>query len=384
MRVTQLIEANVAAKIKDPKIVKQVAIAMRHDATLPRAAVAKLGVKPTEQDTMALWSTLLDKSLSNTRYGDVSADGKFDEWLTRLYINGLIDYEDLNGEGGDALGAWKALSVRGRLGEKDQDFNRFKSLRQLQQIINKPEYRQELRRIQDQETIEKHKREKKEVVILDNERFYAVVPFNYGSCYTFNNSVGFQASFCTGSSSGLTWFNRYAPEGPIVSIVDKQNIDDVNGKWQMHAPTDQLNNGDQSISRSRGDAKFAELFPGLLKEIIAGLKSHATEIQQASIGVAGRKEGYDMDAAIKEIEQKFPLSFHSGEQEEEPEVQQEPEQQAEPEQGQERPFIVTLLATGRQARVPATSEQDAIQRVIARHPTITADQLRVEPEENNG
>ena len=380
MRLMQLFEANVAAKIKDPKIIKQIAIAMRHDGTLPRAAVAKLGVKPTEQDTLALWSTLLDKSLSNTRYGDMSQDGKFDDWLTRLYINGQIDFEDLNGEGGDAIGAWKALSIRGRLAEKDQDFNRFRNLRQLQQVINKHEYRQELRKIQDQETIEKHKREKKEIVVLDTDRFYAVVPFNYGSCYTFNNSVGFQASFCTGSSSGLTWFNRYAPEGPIVSIVDKDNIDDVNGKWQMHAPTDQLNNGDQTISRNRGDAKFAELFPGLMKEIVAGLKKHSAELQQASVGVSDRKEGYDMDKAIKDIEQKFPLSYHSGEKEEEPEPEQQPEEPQGQEQqpGQEREFVVTLLANGRQARVPATSAQDAIQRVIARHPTITPDQLRVE------
>lgn len=380
MKVAHIFEANVAAKIKDPKIIKQIAIAMRHDGTLPRAAVAKLGPKPDDQSTLALWSVMLDKSLSNTQYGDISADGKFDEWLTRLYINGQLDYEDINGEGGDALGAWKALSIRGKLEEKDQDFNRFKSLRQIQQIINKPNYRNELRRIADQETIEKHKREKKEITILDNERFLAVVPLNYGACYTFNNSEGYQASFCTGSSSGLTWFNRYAPEGPIVSIVDKQNQDDVNGKWQMHAPTGQMNNGNQSLSYSRGDQKFAELFPGLMQDIIAGLKSHADEIKKNSEHIV--RDGYNIDEAIKEIERRLPYSFAS--KAPEPEKPAELEPQEEPEQGQERQYIVTLIATGRQARVPATSEQDAIQRVIARHPTITADQLRVEPEVDNG
>jgi len=367
MRITQLFEANVAAKIKDPKTIKQIRIAMSHDSTLPRAAVARLGPKPDDQSILALWSTLLDKSLSNTQYGDISQDGKFDEWLTRLYINGQIDYEDMNGEGGDALGAWKALSIRGRLKEKDQDFNKFKSLRQIQRITNDREYRDELRRIQDSETIEKHKREKKEITILDNERFLVTVPMNYGACYTFNNSHGFRASFCTGSSSGLTWFNRYADDGPIVSIFDKEHADDVNGKWQMHAPTDQLNNGDQSISRSRGDAKFAELFPGLMKEIIKALKAHAAEIKANSEDIV--RGGYDVDKAAKDIEQKFPLSYASG---------KEPEPEPEEEPGQERAYLVTLISTGRQARVPATSEQDAIQRVIARHPTITPDQLRVD------
>lgn len=376
MKITHIFEANVAAKIKDPKIIKQIAIAMRHDGSLPRAAVAKLGPKPDDQSTLALWSVMLDKSLSNTQYGDISADGKFDEWLTRLYINGQLDYEDINGEGGDALGAWKALSIRGKLEEKDQDFNRFKSLRQIQQMINKPAYRNELRRIADQETIEKHKREKKEITILDNDRFLAVVPLNYGSCYTFNNAHGFRASFCTGSSSGLTWFNRYADEGPIISIFDKENSDDVNGKWQMHGPTGQMNNGDQSLSYGRGDQKFAELFPGLMKEIIKGLKAHAEEIKANSEHLV--KGGYDIDQAIKDIERRLPHSFASTAPE------PEPEQQPEPEQAQEQTYLVTLLSNNRQARVPATSEQDAIQRVIARHPTITPDQLRVEGPVQNG
>lgn len=381
MRILDVLsEANIAAKIKDPKIIKQLSIAMRHDGTLPKSAVAKLGPKPVEQDILALWSTILDKSLSNTQYGNLSTEGRFDEWLTRLYINGQLDFEDVNGEGGDALGAWNALSIRGKLKPDHQDFNRFKSLKQIQRIINDRDYRDELRRIQDQETIEKHKRERKEITILDNDRFLAVVPFNYGSCYTFNNAHGFRASFCTGSSSGLTWFNRYADDGPIVSIFDKQNSEDVNGKWQMHAPTDQLNNGDQSISRRAGDAKFAELFPGLMKDIVAGLRANAEEIKAGSQEIV--RGGYDMEKAINDIEQKFPLSFHSGEKEKEPEP--EPEQPAQAEPGQEQTFLVTLTSTGRQARVPATSREDAIERVIARHPTIDRNDLRVEGPVQNG
>ena len=185
-----IIEANVASKIKDPGRIKQIAIAMRHDGTLPKAAVAKLGPRPTEQSTLELWSQILDSSLSNTQYGDISQDGKFDDWLTRLYQNGQADYEDINGEGGDALGAWKALSIRGKLKPAHQDFNKFKNLRQIQNIVQSRDYRDELRRMKDAAVIEKHKRDRKEIVILDDERFLAVVPMNYGSCYTFNNAHG--------------------------------------------------------------------------------------------------------------------------------------------------------------------------------------------------
>ena len=265
-----LVEANVAAKIKDPKMIKQIAIAMKHDGTLPRHKVAQLGTKPTDEQSLNLWSELLDSALSRTRYGDISQDGKFDEWLTRLYVNGQIDYEDLSGESGDALGAWKALSVRSRLKPEHQDFNKFKSLSQIQKIVQSREYRDELNRIANAAEIEKHKKEAKQITIVDDSRFQVVIPFNYGSCYTFNNAAGFNASFCTGSSSGLQWFRRYADEGPVISVIDKDNFENVDGKWQLHAPTNQVNNGNQ---RNNGDDRFAELFPGLMKKIIAGIQA---------------------------------------------------------------------------------------------------------------
>jgi len=360
----QLIEANVAAKIKDPKTIKMLSIAMRHDSTLPKAAVAKLGPKPDEQGILQLWSEMLDKSLRTTDYGDISADGKFDDWLTRLYINGVVDYEDINGEGGDALGAWKALSIRGRLKPIHQDFNKFKNLRQIQTIVRDNAYRSELSRIKDAEVIEKHKREKKETTLIDDERFLVTVPYNYGACYTFNNEMGYSASFCTGSSSGITWFNRYADDGPIVSIVDKANIDDVNGKWQMHAPTNQLNNGNQSV---RSDEKFAELFPGLMKKIISAIQAKGTEIKQNSVDIV--RGGYDIDQAVADIKKRFPLSVAS----EAPE-EQEPEQAADG----EGTFLVTHTPSGRTARIPAQNRQDAQQQLLNRHPNVNLDDFTFE------
>jgi hypothetical protein len=348
-------EANVAAKIKDPKTIKMLSIAMRHDNTLPKAKVAALGTKPTDEDTLKLWSDMLDASLRSTNYGDISADGKFDEWLTRMYTNGVVDYEDINGEGGDALGAWKALSVRGKLAEKHQDFNKFQSLRAIQVIVNDMQYRNELRKIKDAEVIEKHKKEKKELTIVDDDRYIAVIPFNYGSCYTFNNSAGFPASFCTGSSSGLSWFNRYAKDGAIISVVDKNNTDDVNGKWQIHAVTNQINNGDQSV---RKDEVFANLFPGLMKKIIAGLQANAAEINASSTELMSG--GYDISQEVDLLKRRFPLSYASSE---EPEA--DAEQDANDGPGT---YSVTQNASGRTARIEGESRADIITKLTTRYP----------------
>jgi hypothetical protein len=366
-----IVEANVAAKIKDPKTIKMLGIAMRHDGTLPKNKVAALGPKPADEQILKLWSDVLDASLSSTDYGDISADGKFDDWLTRLYMNGQADYEDINGEGGDALGAWKALSIRGRLKEKDQDFNKFKSLRQIQQLVRDNDYRAELRRIKDSEVIEKHKREKKEVTLIDDERFLVVVPFNYGACYTFNNSHGYQANFCTGSSSGLSWFQRYAPEGPIVSIYDKENSDNKDGKWQMHLPTNQLQNGDQDNrgNMPRNDERFAELFPGLMKRIADAMTAHAEDIKTSSMDVA--RGGYDVAAAVGDIKKKAPLSYASAVETEEPEAETD---------ANDGPgtYVVTQVASGRTARIEGESRQDIITKLTTRYPDSTEADYTIE------
>ena len=358
-------EANVAAKIKDPKTIKMIGIAMRHDGTLPKAKVAALGPKPDDQAILQLWSDMLDSSLRSTDYGDISADGKFDDWLTRMYINGIADYEDINGEGGDALGAWKALSIRGKLKEKDQDFNRFKNLRQIQAIIQNRDYRDELRKIKDAEVIEKHKREKKETTLIDDERFLVTVPYNYGACYNFNNSHGFNASFCTGSSSGATWFNRYADDGPIISVFDKQNADDVMGKWQIHAPTNQINNGNQS---NRRDEKFAELFPGLMKRIADAIQSKGEEINKNSTEIV--KGGYDAAKAVSDLKNKFPISYNSA-------VEAEPEAEEDPNDGPGT-YIVTQTASGKTARIPGENRQDIIAKLTARYPDSTEADYTIE------
>ena len=314
MRATHfLTEADIGTNImKDPKLAKMLAIAVRHDNTFPKNEIADMGPRPTVADYVQAWSKLVNETLAKNEYGDLSKEGKFDSWLLKLYNNHAIDYEDLNGEGGDALGAWQALSTRGLLKKPDQDFNKFPSIRALQQAMGKDEYRNTLRRIKDAEALEKHKRTRKEIVLIDNDRFHVIMPLNYGACYTFNNQTGHMSSFCTGGSSGLNWFNNYAPDGPIISIVDKQNIDNKNGKWQLHAPTSQLVNStqDQRYNRVGADAEFAKRFPGLMKEIVKAILTKASEIKTGSKEISP-PDGYDIREAAKQIVAKFPQSYKS-------------------------------------------------------------------------
>jgi hypothetical protein len=314
MRLLQLItEANIIKKIiKDPKTIKMLGIAMRHDHTLPNVVVAKLGPRPTDEELATAWSDLLDNALRSSNHGDLSRDGKFDDWLLRLYINGLADWEDISGEAVDALGVWSVLSVRGKLRPEDQDFNKFKNISRLDRIKNDRQYRIDLDRISKSAEIERIKKTKEEIVIISNERFHVIIPLNYGSCYVFNNADGYQGNFCTGSSQGLsTWFPKYSTGGIIVSIFDKTNQDSKDGKWQLHASSSSLYNADQDDRNNtlKNDTRFAELFPGLMKQIVIGIEQHADEIKKRSEGIV--TGGYDIAKEISKIKTAFPISYTS-------------------------------------------------------------------------
>lgn len=307
---TKLSEANPGEKIlKDPRMAKMLALAVRHDHTFPGPALARLGPNPKDEDVVKLWSDLIDRTLSHTNYGDLSRDGKFDSWLTKLYLNHVNDYEEINGEGGDALGSWKALSVRGLLDPVDQDFNRFQSISQLQKVVRKSKYAEALRKIADAEKLAAMKKDAKQIVLIDDDRYFVIVPLNYGSCYTFNNAEGAQGQFCTGSSSGLTWFNRYSSDGPIVSIIDKKNMNDKNGKWQMHTATRQLKNATQDYNA--GQIDFADLFPGLMKKIVGALSSHSEELKNASAQMGISRGGWNIPDEIERIKRYYPTAYNS-------------------------------------------------------------------------
>ena len=180
----------------------------------------------------------------------------------------------------------------------------------------------------------------------------------------FNNAHGYNASFCTGSSSGATWFNRYADDGPIISVFDKQNPDDVMGKWQIHAPTNQINNGNQTVRR---DEKFAELFPGLMKRIASAIQGNADELKKNSTEIVNG--GYDAAKAVNDLKNKFPMSYNSGEPEADPEAD-----------ANDGPgvYVVTQTASGKTARIEGESRQDIIAKLTARYPNSTEADYTIE------
>ena len=372
-----LTEGRLDNMLKDPQVSRTLARLLSNDPTVPPTVLARMGPNPTEEDLIEFWKKVLDSTLGETTFGDMRHNELFYPWLTRQYLHGHVDYEDVTGEAGDTLGVWKRLSDANTILRKEhQDFNKF-NFWQLQKITNMSGYADHIKRIKNHAEIEKHKASQEYITILDTPRFFVSVLLNYGACYTFNNAQGVRANFCTGSSGGLNWFNRYSKDGVIVAIFDKTNMDHPNGKWQMHAATNQLKNAPQI---SRGDTVFATEFPGLMKAITNALQAHAPEIKKASAHLTSG--GYDIPEEIRRIKTKFPQSYASAATNDADKASlagADPTTVAEPQQEPEGPGVyrITHNETGRSVALQADSAQDAIQQVLTRYPNMTPDQFRV-------
>ena len=391
--MARLLEADITDRIaRDPQRSKMLNIAWKHDKSLPHDVVARLGPKPDERALAKAWSDMLERVLERTNYGDLSRDMKYADWLTKLYTSGAADWEDISGEGGDALGAWHALSTRSLLKPQDQDLNKFKTLGNLYNRIRRQgSYDAELTRIKNATEIAKMKKDARDVVLVDDGKYWAAIPMNYGACYVFNNS-GHISNFCTGGSSGANWFKNYAPNGPIVTVVDKANINDENGKWQFHAPTSQIVNSvqDRRYDREWNDTQFATRFPGLMRKIVNSMLSHKAEIEAMSKETLGKP--YNVNQAIEQIKEKFPKSFASKAKDEPEADEQEPQLEVIPDSHLEvredlrpllaRDFVNKLKPNVQDERLmvvyvgPKTEENANL--VIARNVDDAIDRLRSE------
>lgn len=317
MRYSQLFEAGAP---KDPN--KMLALRLWSDGTVPLHKIGALGRfnpnNPADTEKLAkLWYDTLQQSFSSTDALNVTRQPEYKSlvnWLTDRYIRGDRTYEDATSQVADTLAAWLRLKYQPNISELlgkpyPTDINQFSGVNALEKFMQQDALHEPIKKLKNRAAIERAKRTAREIVLLDNDRFKISIPLNFGACYVFNNEVGYVARYCTGSSSGMTWFTTYAKNGLMIDILDKERANTINGKWQIHATSGQMQNATQQglISHDgksyRPDQYFALVYPGLLKRIAALLHDHADEIKSQT--------GHSADTEIKNLESKFPLSYNS-------------------------------------------------------------------------
>ena len=310
MKLIQLlIEADIAAALAaNTQQQRLTATAWRHDVTVPRELRAQLGHKPSDSDIVSLLANKIQQRLTTSAWGDLSRNSAVVKWIATAYANGMVDYEDLMGEALERLAEHQLLLRRGILTVPQRNLAAYDTVADLGAVIH--QYQDDIKRLRNQAEIDRHRRTKQDITLIDNDEYLVTVPFNYGACYTFNNTQGVQANFCTGGSGGLEWFQHYAPIGMIIMVLDKQHSDSVDGKWQIHNVTRQLVNARQERRGNRevNDQRFAQLFPGLMRAIGQAIVDHSVELNSA-IAAAGWH--YTAEQEVQKLHQQWPISWSS-------------------------------------------------------------------------
>lgn len=319
MRYRQFAEAQ---QQKDPN--KLLAIKLWSDGTVPlRKLVAAGRFNPQDPNSTQkfanIWYETLRDSFSNTDALNLARQPEYKgavAWLTQRYIRGEEDFEDCISQIADNVAMWARLKKQPNISQLigrpyPTDINQFETIADLNTFMNSEAVVQLTKELKNRAKIERKKREAREIVLIDNDRFKVSIPLNFGACYLFNNEVGITARYCTGSSAGLQWFENYAKQGIMIEILDKQNANSVNGKWQIHSATGQLQNAYQQyytvLDTSSGQRTvspqeyFRVTYPDLMNYIFAAMINDKEKIESAT--------GHSVDEEIARIKQKFSNLF---------------------------------------------------------------------------
>ena len=326
--------------------------AIRHDHTFPKKALAALGPDPKPEALIAAWGNIIDQALSNNQMGDLSSDGKLDNWLINLYTGGHTDYEEITAESGRAMGLWvKLLTMNKRTPDQPDPANphrtipghaildasgkpipvlkpehrkleNFKSLSALRTAMSTQEYQdifnQLKKKYEDDAAMKSALDSVNQVVLINDDRFFVAALLSYGSTYVFARRFGYFGDYCTGqpAPSGQSYFDTYSKRGIIIGIMDKHS-NDKNSKWQMLAVDPQLYNAPQERRNNAhaNDEVFAHLFPGLMSRIIQALEEKGPEINEAAKDITkerpGPDGGYVIANEVGHIRTHYPLSVAS-------------------------------------------------------------------------
>jgi hypothetical protein len=326
MRYSQFAENT--AKIRDPN--KMLALRLWSDETIPVRLISKLGRLNLNNpaDTAKLtqsWYEALESTLSNNYIINVRLQSEYPsivKWLTDRYIQGNMNFEDALGQAVDYVTKWLAIKnqpshVRHPTKSFNTDIFQFRTLDQLKLLVHDDHYKQILRDLINTAQIQKMKKEASVITLINNDRFNVTIPLNYGACFIFNHEHGVNANYCTGSSS-THWARTYLNQGPLIDILDKNNLESINGKWQIHAETNQIYNARQerhmiinsgTPTAVKSEVYFAHIFPGLLKEIGRAMLNKADEIKTVTKDLKIAAEGYDVEEEVKNLEVTFPTAW---------------------------------------------------------------------------
>lgn len=281
MKINHILYENIIEKElqSDASLAKKLTIMWNHDIQ-DRMTIAKLGPRPTTEQIVAAWLSMVDRMISKTlANGDyLKRNPHAMKWLLKQYIIGNVGFSNILFDRQiddviETLNMWCILLAKGVLKENHRDLNKISNLRIFDKLVDL----YDIRKIRNEVELEYLMRDQLEIVLIDDSEFRVSIPLSFGACRKFN-LTGHHSSFCTGSTNGINYFNKYTSKGPLIMISHKPTISSPKGKVQISPESNERQTSDGSDISVKG---LEKLYPGILARIADAMTARADEINSS-------------------------------------------------------------------------------------------------------
>ena len=298
--------------MNDKNLVANLADAIRDDAASnPRAFAAGFSkqAKKLPDEALAQWFLEnLDKIEAAGYEGTIySRDGVYSDWITRRYIAGSHNWEDITGVMNMNMRDWTILKNRNMLDANHRDIPKFNSVRDLGRYMT-VHYNDKLEQVRDAAKNAERNKKAKTIKVVDNDDYKIFVTLNRAAAC----AVGLGTQWCTANSNHDSHFHRYADEAFLFQVFPKnpEKVDKISGFNQKHITGDEKYQfgADSGLSfKDIADDQvnknmIKERFPYMYSDIVHGIKSNKEKIEQAFKELAADPTLQDKDFKIKTYE----------------------------------------------------------------------------------
>lgn len=207
--------------MNDKKLVPALAQTVRDDVAINPAsfpAGSKNNFKKAPDEEVASWFLENLDNIERAGYDGAvySRDGANSDWITRRYIAGSHNWEDITGVLNMNLFDWYALKNRDALDANHQQISKFNSIRQIGSYMV-THYRQELEQTRDAAKNAAKDKLAKAIPILDNDDYKIFCTLNrIAGC-----KLGRGTQWCTANTTTDQHYHRYSNEAMLFQLFPK-------------------------------------------------------------------------------------------------------------------------------------------------------------------
>jgi hypothetical protein len=261
---------------------------MTHPAKFP-AGFARQAKKMSDQDLAKWFLDELDKIEARGYEGYIySRDGVNNEWITRRYIAGSHNWEDIEGTANMNLAKWYYLKNRNLLDVNHQDLWKFNSIRDIGSYMTK-HYQEALLDYHKNLLSGMFKKGARAIKLIDNEDYRIFMILNRSAAC----SYGLGTNWCTANTESRTNYDYYSgasnPAGPhVLYQLYPKEPEQVNkerfGRVFTGAERYQFDAGSYSFMDIADDSIRGEIiqekFPHLYYDMVTALRGKQAQLQE--------------------------------------------------------------------------------------------------------